>query len=345
MKRPKPPYLISRQGRGKTYWYYWKRPNPQIRIKGEYGTREFWENYERAASGLIGPRPSDQKEKLPSESLAWLIARYRETSVWQDYAAPTRRQRENIFRRITTANPHLSYGDIDRALIIQTRDAKKDTPSEANNFLDAFRGLFKWAVDAGLVEADPSAGIKNLKRPKSGGFPMWEEEEIVVFQNRWPVGSRERLAFEIFLNTGLRRGDVARLGKQHIRNGRLRIVTEKRKTEVDIPVPSVLLEIIKKSPTGNLAFIGNIKTGNPIRKEALGNWFKRATKLAGIEEKNGHGLRKASAKRLAEAGATIPELNAVFGWVGTSMASLYTEKASRKILADNAAKKLSRTRK
>lgn len=342
MERKRPPYLIKRKGwKGQTVWYYWKRPRPQIRLVGEYGTREFWESYERASVGSIAIKRKPATDK-PKASLAWLIERYRETGDWSDKSAATRRQRENIFRRITDANPDLAYEDVDRALIVQTRDAKKDTPSEANNFLDALRGLFKWAVDAGFVENNPVAGIKNLKRPKTEGFRMWTEDEIAIFQKHWKIGTRERLCFELFINTGLRRGDVARLGKQHIRNGRLRIITEKTKTQVSIPVPQVLIDVIAKSPTGDLALIASKKTGKPMTKEAVGTWFHNIAKAAGIDG-NGHGLRKAAATRLAEAGATIPELNAVFGWVGTAMASLYTQKADRERLANNAVDKLNKS--
>lgn len=223
--------------------------------------------------------------------------------------------------------------------MIQTRDAKKDTPSAANHFLDAFKGLFSWAVDAGIVEENPTAGIKNIKRPNKGGFRQWTEDDIAAFRQRWPISTRERMALEIFLNTGLRRGDAAKLGRQHVRNGRIRIVTEKTNTQIDIPAPRELLRVIDKTKTGDLVFIANAKNGKPMRKEALGNWFREAAVSAGVDG-NCHGLRKAAATRLAEAGATIHELNAVFGWSGTSMASHYTLAANRKTLADSAAKKL-----
>lgn len=336
MPRARPPYLIRRTGwKGQTLWYYWRRPEPQIRIRGDYNSREFWANYEAAA------RKEAPSIRKPRETFGWLVDLYRESADWTKLSAATRRQRENIFSRINAAIPDLALRDIDKALIIRTRDDKRETPSEANNYLDAMRGLFNWAVDADLVRHNPSAGIKNLKRPKTGGFRQWTEEDIAAFRQKWPIGTRERLALEIFLNTGLRRGDAARLGRQHIRHGRLQIVTEKTGTLIDIPVPQDLPPVILASKTGDLVLIGNVKTGAPLRKEALGNWFRRAAVAAGVDG-NCHGLRKAAAVRLAEAGATIFELNAVFGWTGTSMASLYVEKANRKRLADSAAEKLSR---
>jgi len=49
-----------------------------------------------------------------------------------------------------------------------------------------------------------------------------------------------------------------------------------------------------------------------------------------------HGCRKIAATRAAEHGATVAQLNAIFGWKGTAMASLYTEEADRKRLAREA---------
>jgi hypothetical protein len=44
-------------------------------------------------------------------------------------------------------------------------------------------------------------------------------------------------------------------------------------------------------------------------------------------------LRKAAATRAANAGATVPQLEAIFGWNGGAMASLYTRAADRRRLA------------
>jgi site-specific recombinase XerD len=119
----------------------------------------------------------------------------------------------------------------------------------------------------------------------------------------------------------------------------LKIVTEKTGMQVSIPVPQALLDVIAKSKTGDLAIIASKKTGEPMKKEALGTWFHNIAKEAGVDG-NGHGLRKAAAARLAEAGATPRELNAVFGWEGNTMAHKYTEKADRERLADSAVAKL-----
>ncbi len=59
--------------------------------------------------------------------------------------------------------------------------------------------------------------------------------------------------------------------------------------------------------------------------------------------KSAHGVRKIGATRAANNGATVAELEAIFGWQGGGMASLYTRAADRARLAKGAIAKLERT--
>jgi Phage integrase family len=68
--------------------------------------------------------------------------------------------------------------------------------------------------------------------------------------------------------------------------------------------------------------------------------LKDACRKAGITNRSAHGLRKIAAARLAERGATEAELDAIFGWTGGRMASLYTRSANRRRLAIEAMHKL-----
>jgi len=53
-----------------------------------------------------------------------------------------------------------------------------------------------------------------------------------------------------------------------------------------------------------------------------------------------HGVHKIAATRAANAGATVAQLEAIFGWQGGAMASLYTRAADRRRLAFEAMHKL-----
>lgn len=202
------------------------------------------------------------------------------------------------------------------------------------------RGLFGWAKMAKHVSVDPTEGVSATAK-ETGGFATWTEDDMRRFEARWPLGTRERVAYEIFRSTGLRRGDAAKFGRQHIRAGLAALTTEKTKTPVYIPILPELREALDTGPVGEMVFITG-ERGQPMTKESLGNWFRDACNAAGVKGA-AHGLRKAAAVRLAEAGATTEQLDAIFGWEGGKMAALYTKSASRRRLAEAGMAKLGAT--
>jgi integrase len=92
-----------------------------------------------------------------------------------------------------------------------------------------------------------------------------------------------------------------------------------------LPLHPELKAVLDASPLGNGSFIG-------MSANAFDKAFRRACRAAGVKG-SAHGLRKAAATRLAEAGASVLELNAIFGWTGSKMAMKYCDKADRAKLA------------
>ncbi len=335
MPRPRPPHLHQEINRhGKVVWYVRRGKGPRIRIRGVYGTPEFDATYRAAVHGEL-PQPPGKAIK---GSLAWLWMLYRQTDAWRDLSMATKRQRENIMRGVLKTGGNEPLSKITSKAIKAGIDRRKG--HAARHFLDTMKGLFKWATNAEHVNVDPTAG-KSVIKPATKGFPVWEEEEIIKFEQRWPRGTRERVMFDIFCYTGLRRGDASALGKQHVKNGVISIDTEKTGTRVTIPVLEILQKTLDIGPTGDLALIAT-KTGQPMTKESIGNAFRDACRAAGIR-KSAHGLRKAAATRAANNGATEAQLEAIFGWEGGKMAALYTRTANRQKLATGAINTLART--
>jgi integrase len=194
------------------------------------------------------------------------------------------------------------------------------------------RGLFRWAVEAQLARIDPTGGVADPPRTKSDGFAVWTQEDIAAYETRWPIGTKERVWLDVLIYTGLRRGDAVKLGRQHVRKGIATLKTEKTGTLVNLPIISVLANTLAAGPCGDLTFICG-QRGNPLTKESFGNEFRRVCKAAGLSRRSAHGLRKAAATRAADNGATEAQLEAIFGWTGGRMASLYTRAANRKRLS------------
>jgi integrase len=337
MSRPRPLHLRQQRTRhGKLVWYFRIDEGPRIRIKAEFGTPEFDAEYEAALAG----NPPPKKGSPNAGTLAWLIERYREVDAWRSLSLATRKQRENIFKQVIGTAGHNRFASITPKVIAKGRDVRSATPFQARHFLDTMRGLFEWALGAGFVKHDPAAPVKYPELKSGAGFPVWEEEEVAAYETRWPIGTRQRVWLDVLLYTGLRRGDAVRLGKQNVRNGVARLRTEKSqgKMMVTIPLLPPLQKTLHAGPTAELAFICGIN-GKPMTKESFGNAFSDACRAAGVN-KSAHGLRKIGATRAAYNGATVSQLNAIFGWTGSKMASLYTEAADRARLSEGAIGKL-----
>jgi integrase len=197
----------------------------RIRIKAEYDSEEFWIQYRAAMAGTSAPTKA-----AVANTLAWALERYRQSSAWAVLKSATRRQRENIYRAVTATAGHVSLSEITAETIKAGRERRKSKPHSANNFLKAMRGFFKWAADpegGNQVPSNPTTGVKLLPGKNKDGFHTWTDEEIVRFEQRWPIGTRERLALDLLLYTGLSRGDVVRLGKQHVTTGVISVRMEK----------------------------------------------------------------------------------------------------------------------
>jgi integrase len=171
---------------------------------------------------------------------------------------------------------------------------------------------------------------------RTTGHHTWTEDEIAQFCARHAIGTRARLAIEIFLTTGVRRSDVVRLGRQHQRQGWIRFRPYKGRNRwdavVEIPMLPALEAVIAASPVGDLTWLVNDR-GQPFTVAGFGNWFRDRCNEAGLQHCTSHGLRKAAATAAAERGATAHQLMAIFGWLSLKEAEVYTRSAERKRMA------------
>ncbi|MFC3165399.1 tyrosine-type recombinase/integrase [Ciceribacter thiooxidans] len=249
-----------------------------------------------------------------------------ESGHWRTFKDGTRRQRSNIFKIIADKAGRQPFTSITRKSIEVTMDSKADTPAQANNFLKAMAGLCEWAVRNEFMASNPTVGVRRLEI-KSDGFPAWNEDDVRKFCERWPIGTSQRLALELALNTGLRRSDLCQIGRQHLRGGVLTIKTKKTGTVVTVELSQRVIDIIDATPTGDLHFLVT-SFKKPFTDAGFGNWFGAAARDAGIE-KNTHGLRKLSATLAADGGATAHQLMSQYGWATPKQAEVYTRGADR----------------
>ncbi len=76
--------------------------------------------------------------------------------------------------------------------------------------------------------------------------------------------------------------------------------------------------------------------GKPFSAAGFGNWFREQCDAASLSHCTSHGLRKAAARRLAEAGRSNQEIKAVTGHQTDAEVNRYTRGASQRKLATQA---------
>lgn len=215
------------------------------------------------------------------------------------------------------------------------------TPAQANRWLQLLRQLLDFAIEEELIESNPARFVKKFR--EGPGHEAWPEEEIARFEKRWPTGTKERLAFDLFLYTGQRIGDVAAMMRTHIRDGAIRVVQEKTGAELWVPIHPQLKASLAIVPTSGFALL-QIQNGQPYTKGGLDNWFRRKREAANVASGlSPHGLRKAAGRRLAEAGATAHEIMSILGHRSLREVQRYTADADQKRNAIAAMKKVAGT--
>jgi integrase len=340
-ERPRPYRWVQRMRDRYGRWrHYLRRPGfKRVALPGTYGDETFAAAYAAAMGGgtPIGPIGAS---RTTAGSLGWLITAYKISKQWvaappEGLAANSKKTRGPILEKIRSGE----YGgsmvrEISRRHVADMLEAY--TGHQRRHALRALRGLFAFAIEIAAIEEDPSAGIK-VKLPKSDGYHTWEDSEREQYRAHWPLGTEARLTLEFALETASRRCEVTRLGRQHVKGGRIIIKRAKGCHMVDIAVSDELQAAIDAMPrTDRLTFLANAN-GEPYTPDALGHKFAQWATEAGLPQRcRLHGLRKSKTAELATNGAAPHQIMGVTGHRSLQEVQRYADKFNRARAADQA---------
>jgi integrase len=301
---------------------YFRRPgHSAIALpEGDKGSPEFLAAYLEAMAAT-GNAPIGAQRTQAGTVNAAIAGYYQSAAYVNNLAAGTQSLRRRILERFREAYGDRPIRKLDRSFMAAL--LAKAPAVAARNHLVAFRGLMKYALQAGLLENDPTDGIEAVK-PQSrakddpdaeDGHLTWPEEWIAQYEAYWPIGSKPRLILGLALHTAQRRSDLVRMGPSMVKNGVITLRQKKTRTPVSIPIVPELAEIITASVCGITTYIVN-DWGKPFAGIAsgLGTAFRRWCDAAGLpKEAVLHGLRKAWCRRAAERGMTEDEMMSITG--------------------------------
>jgi integrase len=302
------------------------------------GSEDFNSAYQAALAGQIEAKRERRQPEKP-DTIAALISSYKRSAGYVGLRQTTKVGYISRIEMLRTKHGQRTVSGLNRQRIVNgILQPFADRPGAALTALKMLRVLIRHAIDIGWLKHDPSLGIK---RPKIHRIRSWTEKEIETYRARWPLGTKERLAFELFLNTGQRRSDVVRMVWSHI-DADNKILVEQQKTgrKLVIPLHRDLLVTLAVEKRAHVSIL-TTAYGKTFSVDGFSGWMRRAIAAAGLPLTcQPHGLRKATGRRLAESGATAKMIMAILGHTTLSEAERYTEEADQVGLAEDAVLKL-----
>lgn len=230
-----------------------------------------------------------------------------------------------------------AIADIKPSDIQQIKNAWQDQPAKANGMLAVLSILFNFGMRNNLCLTNPAANPGRLPAPKRTEIWQRDAEERVLTAFR----PRLKLAFHLLLYTLQRPSDVLEMHRDRVteRDSRLFIALKQAKTGVlvDVPVHATLAPLLRArldekfggsllvpSPTGKPWSRRNFSrawdhdlaiASQRLSREllALGMTEEDAQQELKARHRQRRAIRRTGIVRLAEAGATTPQIAAISG--------------------------------
>lgn len=339
MKRWLPQWVSEYRDRhGKPRYRFRRKGYAQYLFKAAPGTESFRQEYRACLEGTAAEAIVPGAQRVRPGSFHDLIARYYRSPDFLDPGERTREVYRGVIERWRTKYGDGLVRDLRTSHVEKMMAEMLPHRTAANMFRKRLSALMSFAIRQGLVSTNPVLATRPYK-VESDGFHTWTEEEIALFEQRHPLGMKARLAFDLMLWTGQRGGDARVMGPQHLRNKRLHVTQEKTGATVSLPVLSPLAESIMATRSGAMVFLLS-EHGKPFSRKGFGNKFRQWCDEAGLPHCSAHGLRKAAARRFAEAGCSNQQIKAWTGHTTDSEVSRYTAAADQTLLSDAAAELL-----
>lgn len=343
MKKDKLPYIHKYRDRHGRVRRYYRRNGVRIALEGEPGSADFIESYRHAVREYErDPKPTGGSRPAAGTINA-LAVMYYESVGFLNLRASTKRTYSGEIERLRAEHGDKRFAKLERRHVrkMVADKLKEGKPDAANNRLRVLRLLMQCAVDMDLMPDNPTIGIKKV-RTKTEGYHTWTEAEIIQFEERWPAGTKEHLAFALLLYTGQRRSDMVRMGRQHRHDEAIDVRQEKTGKLLTIPLHPRLKAVLDDLPLDNLTYLVT-SFGKPFSGPGFGNWFRVRCNKAGLPQCSAHGLRKAAATNLADVGCSALEIRAITGHESLAELEKYVKAANQKRLARSAMNRLSET--
>lgn len=326
MTRIKLPYVHEyHDAQGVLRRYVRRRGFKRVPLPGLPGSEEFMRAYQDAVAGAKPVARQTHKEG----TVADLVRRYYGSPKFDKLSESSKKQYRDQLDPFVTEHGHRLVCDLtaDKAekIIVKIGATR---PGLANKVRAILSAVFRYAMRLRLRTDNPfSAEV--IDAYKLGSYRSWTDGELESYRKRWPVGTRERLAFAVLLYTGQRVSDAVKLTRSDV----FSFNQKKTGAELKIPQHPALMRAIKAGPSNGIYILGD-QDGRPLTENQLSDLVREALRAAGLPPAcKAHGLRKANQRLLAEYGATTKQMQAISGHKTLRETERYSAQANQASLA------------
>lgn len=207
---------------------------------------------------------------------------------------------------------------------------KNRKPSTVNNALDAIGSFFSWAKKAGLIQADPTEGVKRL--PEEKPAPKWlsRKELGALIRAVQKYGNKKEQALVILLlHAGLRVSEAVSLKATDVvikeRSGHVVVRQGKGSKYREVPLNATARHVLGEymaTVQGDWLFPG--RNGGHLTARAAQKALEKYGRLAGVEV-TPHRLRHTFCKMLVDAGESLDRVAVLAGHGNLNVTARYTK--------------------
>jgi integrase/recombinase XerC len=218
---------------------------------------------------------------------------------------------------------------------IATLHGKGLSPRSLARVLSSWRGLYDWLARKREVTANPCAGVRAPRAPRTLPQALSPDEAVrlVTVEDRTPAGLRDRALFELAYSCGLRVSELTGLDLEHVDRdaGEVRVTGKGSKTRI-VPVGAPALASLaawlpartKMARPGELAlFVG--RSGRRLSPREVQKRIKRWAAAAGLEvDVHPHMLRHSFASHVLQSSGDLRAVQEMLGHASIASTQVYT---------------------
>lgn len=270
-------------------------------------------------------------------TLAWLISDYQlMNDEWAALGDKTRKDKSALMNRMIRAWGKYDIRTLKPSDLIKKMDEVKAAATH-NRMKTIWSQILSHAKKRGYVKEDISEHLERRKRATKHTH-IWTFEEQQKYCAYWASGTRQRLVYDLMVETCQSCADVASMGLRIDDDGFLGGSRSKTHEAFSVTVsPELTAQLQGKQ--NQKAYVIN-SYGDPYTQRGLHNALSKWINQAGLPDRcTPHGLRGLGLTIYAENNATEKELMTIGGFKNSSEVKIYIRAANNRKLAKSAYRK------